>query len=135
MIARKIKSYIKQNNYQPGLVITNSPLFYAKVHKMFHKSLVIIGGLDKFESKNTEIAIQEVIENKTYKELKLPKSLIDNLNKSYVVFNSKLTQTIYNLHGVNPINSAFLFFNFAPYALKKDKAFNDRKYDICFYCF
>lgn len=132
LIARKIKSYIKHNNYQPSLVIINSPLFYAKIHKMFHKSLVIIGGLDKFESKNTEIEIQEIIENKTYKELKLPKYLIDNLNKSYVIFNSKLTQTIYNLHGVNPINSAFLFFNFAPCALKKDKAFIDRKYDIVF---
>ena len=132
LIARKIKSYIKQNNYQPSLVIINSPIFYGEIHKMFHNSIVLIGGLDKFKSRDTEILTQDIIENKTYKELKLPKYLIANLNKSNLLFNSKLTQTIYNLHGVNPINSAFLFFNFAPYALKRDKAFIDRKYDIAF---
>jgi glycosyltransferase involved in cell wall biosynthesis len=133
LIDRRIKSYIKRNNFHPDLVITNSPYLYANIHKLFDKTLVIIGNsMPIHRSPNKEINAQQIIENTTLIDYKLPKYLVNNLNKSNVVFNSKLTQNIYELYGVNPINSAFLFLNFAPYVIKKDKAFIDRKYDIAF---
>jgi hypothetical protein len=132
-IERGIKSYIKKKNFHPDLVITNSPLLYAKIHKLFEKTLIIIGNsMPIHRSLNKEINAQQIIENTTHIDIKLPKYLINNLNKSNVVFNSRLTQSIYELYGVKPFNRAFLFLNFAPFVIKKDKIFIDRKYDIVF---
>jgi len=61
-----------------------------------------------------------------------PKKLISNLNKSNVVFNSKLTHDVHEFFKIKPINSSVLFFNFAPYVLNNTKPFNNRIYDIGF---
>jgi glycosyltransferase involved in cell wall biosynthesis len=133
LIALKMKSFIKKNNYHPDLVITNSPLLYSKIHEMFNETLVIIGtSLVQLKQINTEIVLHEIIENTSYKEVKLPKFLIKNLNKSYLIFNSKLTKNIYELAGVKSFNRSIFYFNFAPYNFKNDKEFIKRKYDIAY---
>jgi hypothetical protein len=83
-LIEKIKSYIKTKHHQPSLVIINLNSL-VKFIKYFINSISTIGGLDKFESKILEITPQEVIENDLIKKPKLPKPIINNLNKSYVV--------------------------------------------------
>lgn len=134
MISRQMKSYKKKNkDNHYDLVITNSPLLYSEINKKFDKTLVIIGSsLPIHISHNKELTAQQIFENLGHIEIKLPKNIVDNLNKSNVIFNSNLTQSIYELCGVKPVNRSFLFFNFAPFLMKKDKAFIDRKFDIAF---
>ena len=134
MISQTIKSNIikyKDNHYD--LVITNSPLLYSEINKLFEKTLLIIGSsLPVHISHNKEFTEHQVFENLGHLKIKLSKKIVNNLNKAHIIFNSKLTQSIYEFCGVKPVNRNFLFFNFAPFLMKKDKAFIDRKFDIAF---
>ena len=134
MISHLLKSNIKKNkDIHYDLVITNSSLYYSEIHKLFEKKLLIIGSSLPIQiSDNKEFTEQQVFENLRHIKLKLKKNIVNNLNKAHIIFNSKLTQSIYELCGVNPVNRSFLFFNFAPFLKKKDKAFIARKFDIAF---
>ena len=130
LIRSKIEKY-KDNHYD--LVITNSPLLYSEINKLFEKTLLIIGSsLPVHISHNKEFTEQQVFENLGHLKIKLSNKIVNNLNKAHIIFNSKLTQSIYEFCGVKPVNRNFLFFNFAPFLMKKDKAFIDRKFDIAF---
>ena len=129
-IRSKIEKY-KDNHYD--LVITNSPLLYSEINKLFEKTLLIIGSsLPVHISHNKEFTEQQVFENLGHLKIKLSNKIVNNLNKAHIIFNSKLTLSIYELCGVKPVNRNFLFFNFAPFLMKKDKAFINRKFDIAF---
>ena len=120
LIVTHVKIYLKKTKFSPDLVICNTSALYEDIHKWFNKSIIIVG---------TNLLFYRELENKNGS---LPKSLIRNLNKSVLIFNSELTRRIYVDAGVNMFNSSVCYFNFTPYAYGYSKGFETRKYDIAF---
>ena len=120
LIVTHIKIYLKKTKFSPDLVICNTSALYEDIHKWFNKSIIIVG---------TNLLFYRELENKNGS---LPKSLIHNLNKSLVIFNSELTRSIYESAGVIINNTSVYYFNFVPFINRFKKGFETRKYNIAF---
>lgn len=113
-----IKKYLNKIKFSPDLVICNTNLLFEDIHKSFNKSILIVG---------TNLTLNTELANRS-----LAKSLIRNLNKSSVIFNSELTRSIYQSAGVSKTNTSVYYVNFAPFVDRCENEFETREYDIAF---
>jgi glycosyltransferase involved in cell wall biosynthesis len=133
----QIKYLFNKIKFRPDLVIVNIPVYFKVVQRIFKskKILFIVNGhsyLDKYWDKETDV--NKLIENELCKtkQLNLNIDLFPPKINGSVIFNSVITQNVYNAFGHYLGNSSISFFNMLRVPEFKIKNFNERKYDIAF---
>jgi|GEM_PF-2899068 len=124
-----------RKRYYPDLVITNIPVYYTLLKRVFNpkKMLVLVGSSSEmYELSRSGIDAQTVLANNTEALDKLKKYNSINYEKTNLIFNSRLTEAIYSALRINTDSSYVQYFNFVPTSTRKTQSFAGRTNDIAF---